>query len=151
MSSFTTPLVITPVDGLSDTFYLQEQFRYRIGDRNSKEIIEVPVGFITDGASIPKIFQNILSPWGDYGKCAVLHDFLYRYGQLGSQKASDQLLLEAMEVAGVEKWKQFVIYRALRIGGWLTWRDYRKHDKERINREQLVGFNYLSLNRNREK
>jgi len=150
MSSFTTQLILTPVDGETETFYLREHFRYRIGERDSKQIIEVPNGFITDGASIPGIVQNILSPWGQYGKAAVLHDFLYKTNLLGSQKASDQLLLEAMEVLGVSKWQRVVIYRALRIGGWVAWNNYRKNDASRIAREQLVGFSNLNLSRERK-
>lgn len=149
MSSFTTELVISPIEGETGLFYLQEHFRYRIGSKNSKKIIEVPKGYITDAASIPRVLQPILSPWGKYGKSAILHDFCYRNNPLGTKEASDKLMVEAMEVLGVPSIQIKTIYYGLKIGGGIVWDKYRKQDPFRIYRERLVGYNYLPINRER--
>lgn len=40
--------------------------------------IEVPKGFVTDGASGPRLLWTICSPIaGPFGEAAVIHDFLY--------------------------------------------------------------------------
>ena len=41
-------------------------------------MIKVPAGFITDGASAPRIFWSICAPMaGSFGEAGVVHDFLY--------------------------------------------------------------------------
>lgn len=40
------------------------------------EGIEVPVGFITDGPSIPRFLWVVLPVWGSWGRAGVLHDWL---------------------------------------------------------------------------
>jgi len=74
MSSFLDPLILEDIG--DRTFRLVSSFRFHIGGDDSDEIITVPVGFITDFASIPQIFWNILPPFGPYGKAAVIHDAL---------------------------------------------------------------------------
>jgi len=39
----------------------------------------IPKGFIFDGASIPRIFWNMLSPSGYLFLAGLLHDFIYKY------------------------------------------------------------------------
>lgn len=48
----------------------------------------VPAGFVTDLASIPKLFKSIFNTYGSYTEAAILHDLLsrldraYRKGEL---------------------------------------------------------------------
>lgn len=39
-------------------------------------IVQVPVNFITDGASVPRVFWTVFPSWGSYAKAAVVHDYL---------------------------------------------------------------------------
>jgi hypothetical protein len=41
------------------------------------EII-VPVGFVTDFASVPRPFWSFLPPYGPWTRAAIVHDFLWR-------------------------------------------------------------------------
>jgi len=123
MSSFTSPLIVTPVD--AKYWKLVEQFTYHIGDRDSKEVIVVPVGFVTDFASIPQLFWSIIPPWGQYGKAAVVHDFLYK-SQILTKKQSDSVFLEGMEILGVSKIKRTIIYKAVDIFGFIAWNSLKK-------------------------
>lgn len=62
-----------------DLFYTDEEMRF-VTDHNDEEItIIVPVGFLTDGATIPKVFQKLLPVWDTYYQAAVFHDYLCEY------------------------------------------------------------------------
>jgi hypothetical protein len=45
-------------------------------------LIVIPAGFITDGASIPRVLWWLISPFGPLLEGAILHDFGYQYGYL---------------------------------------------------------------------
>lgn len=90
-------------------------------------LIEVPAGTYTDGASIPRAFWSILSPFGLYFNAALPHDFLYSPANTNlNRKASDEILLEGMVVLGVNPIRRFVIYRAVRAFGWRSFRGSKK-------------------------
>lgn len=85
--------------------------------------IVVPIGFVTDGASIPKFLWSIVgSPWsGGYADGAVIHDWIY-HKNLFKRKECDQIFNEANKFLKVPAWKRFVIYQALRIFGGFAWK-----------------------------
>ena len=80
------------------------------------ENITVPAGFITDFASIPKVFRSFVSKAGPHVRASVVHDFLYSKTDVG-RKAADGIFLEAMRISGVGKAKRFVMYWAVRLFG----------------------------------
>ena len=89
--------------GGSRVFELTEMFRYY----SPALEIAVPAGFVTDGASVPQIFWNIFSPFGEYFPAALIHDFLYskssnpQHGEL-TRKQADKIFLGAMRDIGVD-------------------------------------------------
>lgn len=125
MSSFTTPLKLEYIDGRD--WKVTEEFIYRIGSDTSEEAVKVPAGEITDFASIPRVFWRILPPTGEYGKAAVIHDYLYKHA-VGTRKWCDDIFLEAMGVLKVSAWKRYAIYNAVRSFGWAAWNNHRKND-----------------------
>lgn len=124
MSSFLTPI---KTETLDDGYHwkLLEKFVYDAGEIGSKDNIIVPAGFITDMGSVPRIFWNILSPWGKASKAFILHDYLYST-EKRSRLVSDAILLEAMEVLGVNWFQRKLIYNGVRMGGWIAWKKNRK-------------------------
>ncbi|AUN95393.1 DUF1353 domain-containing protein [Pseudazoarcus pumilus] len=84
------------------------------------ERIVVPEGFRTDLASIPRLFQGLIPVNGRHRRAAVLHDYLYVV-QDRSRSAADRLFLTAMESVGVRWSQRWVMYAAVRVGGWLPW------------------------------
>lgn len=92
--------------------------------------IKVPKGFITDGASIPKVCWTIIGhPFGQALEAAVIHDYLYFRGLI-PRKRCDKLFLKAMKelkVFGLQRW---TMYRAVRYFGWIGWNNYRKKEEE---------------------
>ena len=125
MSKFTTKLEVTPVANSDKLWRLVKNFDYYLGNLSSGMSIKVPKGFITDFASVPRIFWNILPPWGEYGKASVLHDYLYKNNTF-SRVICDAIFLEAMGVLKVSTWKKWVLYIGVRLFGWIVFNRYKK-------------------------
>jgi hypothetical protein len=100
----------------------------------------IPVGFLTDGASVPRFLWSMFPPFaGDYEPAAILHDVLYQraeqfegedHGHL-SRSQCDDLMQEAMTVLKFTGWGQWMIYRGVRMGGWKAWRQCRAAARQR--------------------
>lgn len=80
------------------------------------EVITVPEGFVTDAASVPRLFWSFLPPLGRYTKAAVVHDYLYRT-HLKTKEEADKIFLWLMEDLGVEKVRRTVMYYAVKWFG----------------------------------
>jgi hypothetical protein len=94
---------------------------YVIGDTSDR--IVVPAGFVTDLASIPRAFWGppfYLTPAGQYGRAAIIHDYLY-WSQKCSRDQADRLLIIAMKESNVGTFDEDVIYRGVQIGGLTAW------------------------------
>lgn len=119
MSIFTSILLVSPLaDGR--TWVVMNEFGYDVGSLGSGDHVAVRIGFQTDFATIPRLFWVILPTWGKYGNAAVIHDWLY-WTQERSRKASDDILLEGMEVLNVGRATRYPIYWAVRLFGWFAW------------------------------
>ncbi len=130
-NSFLTPLDVRVMPS-GKRFKLLYPFTYYWKRYGVK--VSVPAGFVTDFASIPQPVSFIISKLGRWNKPAVLHDWCYHgkvfdpqlsppynyYG--GTRKEADLLFLDAMIDLGVKKWKRTVLYRFVRMFGWLAWR-----------------------------
>jgi Protein of unknown function (DUF1353) len=79
----------------------------------------IPVGFLTDGATIPKIFWNVLSDTDpNILYPAFAHDFCYSvHGNLPNavvtKDQADQMLREQMKILGAPIWQCDAVYRAV--------------------------------------
>jgi hypothetical protein len=100
--------------------------------------VEVPAGFVSDFASIPRPFWSVLPTWGKYGSPAVVHDYLY-WDQRCTREQADWILLLAMEETHVGPIQRFVIHRAVRWGGALAWRHNRRLRAAGWSREMSAG------------
>lgn len=126
MGRFLDELDITPLDeytGGRRYCRLLDKFRYEVGKRFSGLVIEVPAGYRTDFASIPRFFQRLFPAFGQYAEAAVIHDYCYDT-KLVSRPVADAILWEAMGAKNVPAWKKAAIYLAVRVGGWVFY--YRK-------------------------
>lgn len=85
------------------------------------ETIVIWPGFVTDLASVPQIFRSLVPVNGRHRAPAILHDYLFVI-QDRPRAEVDRLFLEAMEDAGVRWTQRQLMYRAVRLGGWLPWR-----------------------------
>jgi hypothetical protein len=112
MPFMNTP-VVQFIDG--DRWKLVEDLIYVT--RNI-ERIDVPKGFITDFASIPRVLWTLVGePSGPWGPAAVVHDFIYQTGFLPRVEA-DQVFRDAMIELGVRRTKAWLMWAAVRTAGW---------------------------------
>jgi hypothetical protein len=93
---------------------------YRIPGSNS--MVYVPRAFVTDFASIPRVFRVIVTGQDNTKLPAVVHDFLYSK-HIGSRAWADGIFLKAMKDEGVPWWKRSMCYSGVRAGGWIAWRN----------------------------
>jgi len=83
--------------------------------------IRIPSGFIFDGASVPKLFQFISTPFHpDVMAAAIVHDWLYVNHQT-DRKAADIILYDLLVANGIRKFKAKLMYKAVRVGGVASW------------------------------
>lgn len=114
MSSFTTPADLRMLENYR--WELLVEFDYHVGAYPSLAVIRVPVGTITDLASVPRILWAIFPPHGQYAKAAIVHDYLYEHA-IGTKVWADRVFLEAMTVLGVARWRRVAMYWAVRLFG----------------------------------
>lgn len=119
---------------------------YRVGE--TETVIEVPAGFVTDYASIPRAFWQFLPVHGRYGRAAIVHDYLY-WTQACTRRQADNIMLIAMTESGVSPNTRSAIYKAVRAGGGKAWEhnaEERKAGKPRIIPEEfLMADEFLQL------
>lgn len=135
MSQFTTPAVLEMLDNykwrLVEPFEYYSNVRICTLDSSLKTLrvdcdpenslfavryIDVPVGYITDLASVPRALWSIFPPHGRYAKAAIVHDFLYA-NAIGDKAFADDVFLEAMTVLDVPRWRRLLMYWAVRLFG----------------------------------
>jgi hypothetical protein len=75
--------------------------------------VTVPPLFVTDLASIPRLFFSELRPDGPYAYAAIVHDWLY-WQQTGLRKDADWLLKLGMEAFDVSAFTLNLIYESVR-------------------------------------
>jgi len=133
MAKFLTPLTVTEV---SDSVFAVagQPFRYQSDLLPPPGAIEVPVGFYTDFASVPRFMPLAYACVGDTAhEPAVVHDWLY-YSALTDRKTSDAIFLEAMKLKGMSAWRYWPIYWGVRTGGWKAWNDHRAKSNAKVGK-----------------
>jgi hypothetical protein len=84
--------------------------------------VEVPIGFVTDLASIPAILRGALNVTGLSRRAAVLHDYAY-CAQTLSREHADQLLRRALIADGMPATTARLYWLGVRTGGASHWND----------------------------
>ena len=116
---------------------LLKPFRVKLIERYDDGTIEVrtirvPVGFISDLASVPRLFQGIIPRFGKYNMGTVVHDWLFIDGKIEgrpvTRKTADRIFLAVMEASGCG-WRKRPMYFAVRMFGYSLWEKNRKNDK----------------------
>jgi hypothetical protein len=87
-------------------------------DGGEEEWIRVPMGFVTDFASVPRLPGAYLLFGGRANKSAVLHDFLYV--ERRDREFADAVFLCAMKNEE-PAWRRFAMWLGVRLGGWVAY------------------------------
>jgi uncharacterized protein DUF1353 len=98
--------------------------------------VDVPVGFITDFASVPRIFWSVLPRDGRYTYPAIVHDYMY-WVQKEPRSLADEIFKIGMEEFGIDFVTVNAIYWSVRAAGGWAWDDnaaLKKRGERRIIR-----------------
>lgn len=103
-------------------YFLRENIGWKPNSpqQSTYDPVQVPVGFVTDFASIPRIFWSALRPDGLYAYAAIIHDYLY-WEQFLPRKRCDEILKLCMQDFNVNAVSVWAIYAAVRMGGGSAW------------------------------
>lgn len=100
---------------------IKEKFVYETTGGYS---IVVPVGYTTDGASIPRGLWNLFPPNGKYLEAAVVHDYIYTdLCHIFSKEQADDIFLDIMEELGISLWRRRILWAGTVVGGKGDWPD----------------------------
>lgn len=118
-SKFLTQLKVELIDQKNGLWELTAPLVFWSGFFGQE--IEVPAGFVTDFASVPRIPVAYLLAGGDFQAPATLHDYLYRSG-IVTRAIADGMLSEACVASGVPAWRTFIAWLGVRLFGWAHYR-----------------------------
>ena len=112
---------ISPFDEFGNWIVL-ESFDYHIWFKESWKTINIPKGFVFNGASIPRFFWFFFTPMdSDSIIASCIHDYLYSE-KIFTRQRSDEIYYEIMWICRTPKWKKVAQYLALRGFGWVGWK-----------------------------
>ena len=114
---FLNKLTLTSIRG---TKYFRVDGKFLYGSNKQGSIFQVPDGYKTDFASIPRIFWTVLGhPAGKHRDAAVVHDYLCT-SKIVPRNISDAVFEEGMSELGVNVVRRKVYWAGVRTY-WLLW------------------------------
>ena len=96
-----------------------EKTRYILLDDFEFIGVKVPKGFVTDGATIPRIFWPVLPPVHKYFPAAIVHDYLLT---VLSRDEADKQFNEALKHLEITKARRYAMYGAVRL--YAKWQEF---------------------------
>ena len=129
IAQFLTKLQVEQIN--EDDWQLLSSLKYYslILDRE----LVVPMGFVTDFASVPRLPIIYWFTGGKANAPAVLHDWFYRTGTESVSRAqADAVLKEAMEARGYWYASSWMMYLGVRVGGYWSYETRSIHSTEPI-------------------
>ena len=96
------------------TFITLEEYHFKFKGRQ----YTVPVGYWSDGASVPRFFWRLLSPRIDPQTLdpSVVHDYMYDM-KIGTRQEADRYYLIGLLIHGYPVWKSILTFVGVRIFG----------------------------------
>jgi len=94
-------------------------------------LIDVPIGFETDFASVPRIPFIYAMYGGRVHREAVLHDYLYRKDSnpIATYSQANGVFFEAMQVRKKKRIVRYGMYYGVCLGGWMSFHKKNVTDK----------------------
>lgn len=128
-----------------------EPFVYYTDNLESNRYVAVPTGFLTDGASVPRMFWNLVPPWGRHGQSAVLHDYLCEFAKVSngisyfpiSREYCDFVFLESLDILGVKKSTKKILAIGINLYRMVARPPAPNVDLLKREIEEQIGLNYF--------
>ena len=122
-------ILYTPAENRRRPWSLESRCVYLTEVLGEPETIEVPAGYRTDLASVPRL-PGIYWRVGNRAVLpSIVHDYLFEHDPHNwGRKVADRIFLEAMTDEKDPPWPttRWAMYMGVRLGGWRAWRRYRK-------------------------
>ena len=83
----------------------------------ARKTFTVPVGFVTNYASVPRLAFIYAMFGGVANEAAALHDFLYTRVSPVARSMADAIFKEASKVTGVAAWRRWPMWAGVRLFG----------------------------------
>lgn len=108
-------------------------------DLVGEDILKIPAGFTTNGASVPRLFWGLLSPFNPkYIEEATIHDYLCNMGQYERADVWFEHLLKQNTL--VTRWQRKVFISSVRSWHYLAYQKAEYYETAK-NRYWLKPFN----------
>ncbi len=107
--------------GSEAKFALLAPFAYR----NGNDKVDVPIGAITDGGSVPPWAYIIVGThWkGKYVEAAIIHDWNCHLAKtVKDRRAADARFLIGMKICKVKLWRRRIMWRAVRAQAYILYK-----------------------------
>lgn len=108
-----------------DYYFLEDNLEWVPNEGQNFSAVEIPKGFVTDLASVPRLLWSIFPKTGRYAYACIAHDYLY-WTQSVSREEADSVLKAAMEDAKVDPVTVIGFYEIVRGFGESAWKQNRK-------------------------
>ena len=112
-------------DARGNVFTVLYPYRVNFGGRS----FLIPRGFESDGASVPRLFWRVVFPNSDSHAttAGICHDDIYRTQPEGwTREEADRMFLALLVEFGTPVRRALAAYHAVRLFGWIAWRENRK-------------------------
>lgn len=102
-------------------------------DANHGHTIIVPAGTFTDFASVPRWLKPLLPESLLYSTAAVVHDRLYKSGEVGKRIADAMLAGLLQDCDGATNFEAELFFLAVHLWGFAAWNAHRRNDGPAVN------------------
>lgn len=102
ITRFTAPLYTADIGRVEKNRPIRviiRDFEYGLESEDDEDRVYVPVGYCSDGTSVPTLLRGIFPVWGKYAQAAIVHDLLYSTNALPREEA-DEIFRNAILVLG---------------------------------------------------
>jgi len=97
----------------------------QIGAGAHRHLVTVRRGLVTDFASVPKFIRPLFPDRICYGVGALVHDHLYKSGEVGKVIADALLKGLLLDCDGAAEWQAEIFFQAVHLFGFVAWRKHR--------------------------
>lgn len=133
-------------------WFVDDEVHVRMLIGNKEYVFDIPRGYLTDGATVPRFLWSFVPLWDECTTAVVIHDYLCNYGRIMidgkvcylDRITIDWLFLKVMEFCKISKIKRYIIYNAVRLNALL-----KNHKKPGISAKKVEMENLIRSDLNK--